>query len=165
MRESLLYRACSNVTQLLIDKVPTWANGGGNGVSTEETTDALVLVLAWPGQLRQLAESLWKQAVHGQVDHFQVAGQDFLKLADDQIRVIEELQRVVVKREQEGAHIRRAAELKQALEALTQTRTEFEKNWPWINADVLAESRAEYARGEFQSVAEILDELQGSRPQ
>ena len=60
--------------------------------------------------------------------------------------------------------IRRATELKQALEALKQTRVEFEKNWPWINEDVLAESREEYARGDFESVAEILDELQGHRP-
>lgn len=79
MLKSLLYHACRSNTQLLTERVAAWSNGGATTATLQDTADALTLVLSWPAQLRQLAESLWKEAAAGRAGSLQQAGESFLK--------------------------------------------------------------------------------------
>jgi hypothetical protein len=164
MVESLLYHACRSNTQLLTDRVAAWSNGGAPTATPQDAADALTLVLSWPAQVRQLAESLWKEAAAGKAGPLQETGESFLKLVDEQLTAVEKLQRVVEEQVRQGARLRRAADLGTVLAELRTVRERFAADWPWINEDIVAESRQEYDRGDFQTVAEILDELQGKNP-
>lgn len=59
----------------------------------------------------------------------------------------------------QGARLRRAAEMGSVLAELRAVREQFAAGWPWINEDIVVEARQEYDRGDFQTVAEILDDL------
>jgi len=93
MLDSLLYRACRSNTELLGERVATWSNGGAAASTPQDAADALTLVLNCPVQLRQLADSLWKEAAAGRAGPLQQAGESFLKLVDEQLAVVEQLQR------------------------------------------------------------------------
>lgn len=164
LADNLLYRACRNNTQLLLDKVSAWRDGGAASADVQEAADALTLVLAWPAQVRQLADTLWRQAVAGKADALQQTGESFLKLVDDQIAVVEALQHVADTHARQGDRLRRSIELGAVLGELKRIRAAFADGWPWINEETLAQSRQEYDRGDFQTAAEILDELQGKNP-
>jgi hypothetical protein len=71
----------------------------------------------------------------------------------------------VEKHERQGPAIRRSGELLAALERLQHMRQQFMDGWLWITPEIIQEAREEYARGEYQTVREILDELQGKNPQ
>jgi hypothetical protein len=164
MVESLLFRACNDLTQFLAHNVGAWGNGGRTEPTAQDITDVLPLVLAWPAQIRQLVDSLWKRAVNHEVEDFQTDGESVLRLVDDQIHITEGLRSAIVRFEKQGATIRRGAELEGVLEELKRIRADFAAGWPEINEEILAESREEYERGEYQSAREILDELQGKNP-
>ena len=67
--------------------------------------------------------------------------------------------------ERKGCRIDDDAVLDKLREELAHMRQDFDNRWPWINESIIAEARADHARGDYQTVEEILRELQGPNPQ
>ena len=52
-----------------------------------------------------------------------------------------------------------ADELATVLEEIRHLRQRYEEHWPWINQAIVQEAQVEIARGEYQTVEEILNEM------
>ncbi len=91
------------------------------------------------------------------------AGREFLKAIKVTLGLFQELHEAVSKAEQ-SCPVEGSQELAQAESKLKTIGDEFRAHWPFIEPKRWAESAAAYQSGEYQSVEEILNELQGGSP-
>lgn len=91
------------------------------------------------------------------------AGREFLKAIKATLGLFQDL-REAVTRAEVSCSVEGSQELVQAESNLKRIAQEFSARWPLIDPKRWAESEAAYQRGEYQSVEEILNELQGGSP-
>jgi hypothetical protein len=60
----------------------------------------------------------------------------------------------------QGHAIDKGNELEQALKEIADLKIRFIKSWPRVDRKIWNQTEAEYARGDYQSAGDILDELQ-----
>jgi hypothetical protein len=124
--------------------------------------DRLVaLCLTAPAEMVQLYDSAWDQAVSGQIDDFQQYGTDLLAVLDATQHNLDIVRGWVRGAESTGQTVGRATDLKRAAEELVALRREIEDRWPWINEQIIAEAKAELARGEFLELDEAFAQIAG----
>lgn len=164
MTENLLLHVYRNNVDSLKEAVSSWRGEPDGARLVSELRDALRLCRSWPEEMRQLDRSLWKRGAANQIDDYQQTGEQVLDLFDRRLDALARLRDQATELERQRHHIEEAAELDQLREELSRMRQDFVDHWLWITEAIMEESRAEYARGDYQTVEEILRELQGPRP-
>lgn len=164
MSDSALLSIQKCNVQSVRDLAETWPSKAVDVDTALEVQDAVRASRIWPDALEDVLDSLWWRIKEGRLDNIQESGERLLALVDQCLRVVELVGRRVQAFDRQGRSIRGSALLPNTEERLCSFRKKLEDTWPWITEEILAESRAEYERGEYQSVQEILDELHSSRP-
>lgn len=164
MTENILVHAYGTSVEALERALVSWKREGSNSKLACEIEEALLLCSHWPDNAEDICRAVWRRVVAHQIDDFDKAGELVLGHFDNMLKTGEELCALVHDRVREGCSIKGAAELENLMEKLNRMRQKFVDTWPWFNEALIEEAKAEYARGEYQTVREILDELQGKNP-
>ena len=165
MADTVLYRIQSGVVQLIEEAVSSWKEGGRDGELLHELQGLVGLCLTMPDRLKEVWDLSCRRSGFWPASEHQENGEHLRALFDRAVIAIESLRDLARQFEQQGHPIRRSEELEQALERLKDLRQRFVDSWLWITPEIMQESREEYARGDCQTVQEILDELQSKNPQ
>src|SRR5206468_458181 len=129
-----------------------------------DLAEAVQLAGAWPEALRQGVEAQWIRAEADLIDNYQATGEATVRTFEETLQTLAELQALARAGGEQGDLPKATEDLGAILEAIQRMKEQFVAEWPWVSDQMIADARAEYARGECRSVEEILDELQGKRP-
>lgn len=164
MSESVLLRIHRGSVQALAEVVQSWTNPGVRATLAREVEEAVRLCLRWPEEFQELWESLWRRAAASEIEDYQATGEQFVNHLDHALRILDTVRERIREQQQQGRALASAAKLETVHAELHRLRHHAQERWPWINETIIQEALAEYERGEYRSVREILDELQGTSP-
>ena len=162
MADSILLEAQRKVAETVRVAADAWVPAPP--APSRELKEALRLTRSWPQSLREATEAQWLRADAGEIGDYQAAGEATLRTFAETVLALTGVQASLAASARQGRPIEGDEELERTLQEVLRLRDEFVAEWPWVDDRMIAEARAEYARGEFRSVEEILDELQGQRP-
>lgn len=171
MADSILLETQRRVAETVRAAAGSWESvrpnsppAGQSRHLSRELAEAMRLTRSWPQALRDATEAQWLRADAGEIEDYQTAGEATLRTFEETVQALLRVQVSAEVSARQGPPIEGKEELDRTLEEVLRLRDEFVAGWPWVNEQLIAEARAEYARGEFRSVEEILDELQGQGP-
>lgn len=165
MTESILVRIRRNSVQALAEAVQAWPTDQFDGDRADDVREAIRACRSWPDEFTDILDSIWlRMRAHLSDMNFQETGEWLLGLIDQALQTLDRLNHLAQGFAQRGQTIPRAAQLGEIAEKLRRFRQQFRENWFWVDDGTLEESRAEYERGDYQTVQEILNELQGKTP-
>jgi hypothetical protein len=164
MSDSILWRIRRDGVQTLEEAVQAWAGAHLDARMAGELQDALRLCQRWPDEFEDVCDSLWRRAGTNEIEDYQHAGEGFLELVDRALQTLQLLAAKVQEFEGQGTAVAGAAGLRNVQDKLRRFRQQFLESWLWMSEAIREEARAEYARGDYRTVEEILDGLQGPNP-
>lgn len=164
MTESILLDVQRGVVHTIQQAVRSWNGEQHHARFAHHVTEVVSVCLRWPDELAKAIQTLWKAAVANLLDDHQKTGEQVLDLFDNGLRLLKVLLEKTNELERNGLSVPNATELPGTIEKMSLMRQDFVDRWLWVNDEILQEAKAEYARGEFQTVREIMDELQGKTP-
>src|SRR5262245_53456781 len=164
MSEQILIRAHCEQLALLEAAVASWKQEERTPWQGREVNDALRLGRHWPEMLRAIEAARWRKAVDKQIDDFNAAGQEAQSYFDRSLALYDSLMELA--REHRNLDHRTFDEdqLNGIREEIRLAGKEFVERWPWFTEEMVREAMEDYARGDYISVTEWLNELQGNHP-
>jgi hypothetical protein len=160
---SLLVRRCLNRTHLVEQLVESWQYDHNEAMRARDLEELATECL----DLAKLGRRAWKclraQMFDKNVSSAKVfAAEDMLKPATQRIRdVFKVVGKLIASAERAGYQIEGSAEFAQASKDLELLRQEIEQQFPDPDPQMMADSKAAFLRGEYQTAEELLHELQG----
>ena len=164
MADTILYRIRCVDVQLLEEVLLSWQTNGRDDQVDHELEEALRVCLGLPANIREVLDATWRRLVAYQVEDTQKTGERLRELFERGLKVMVGVREQASAREHASRPVQRLGDLDEAIEKLKRLNHEFVEGWPWIDEKIIQEAREEYDRGEFQTVREILDEIQGTNP-
>jgi hypothetical protein len=117
-------------------------------------------------ELCRLLEHAWPTLVAnlftGPVFNIEATGRLFQQAIRRSIQVVRGVDRLVAEAERRSYTIQEAASLRSALAGIEKLDRAVEQKWPFVDGAMVAEARAAFGRGEYQTTEELLNAAQGS---
>jgi len=163
MTETIHYRIQRSKAQAIVEAVEAWKANH----ATAPMRDAADLVrecLAFQEEMRRTYAAMFDRAAAGEIDDFQGTGEALRDLFGEILNSMRAVRDSVCQLDMSGQKVARAEELSAMIAELERKTGEIFERWPWLpTAEEVAEARAAVERGDFQTVEEILHELQSKR--
>ena len=147
------------------EAVAAWKAEQPNGVQPREIGYLVKECLALPEELRRTYAAIFECAKAHELDDYHETGKAFQAQCNETLHLMNSVREWAHKLEGSGQKIAGAAELDAVTEELERKSQEVFERWPWLpTAEEVAEAHAAIARGEYQTVEEILNELRSKNP-
>lgn len=155
----LILRLKNAKTQLLEEAIGEFSNGVRP--TRADLADLIEICASFPQDARQAWDAQVRRAAAQQIEDYQQAGEALLRFIEDQLRLLGSVERLARAVADEGVPTLGTAQLGKTRTDLEELRWFIRDRWAWPpTAEEREEARAAYGRGEFQSVQEVLRELQ-----
>jgi hypothetical protein len=142
------------------DAVETW-NAYQDEIEKVRTIEDVVRVcLFLYNHLSEWQKETWERAFANKIKNIQETGETFRRAYSITKYVFAEVAKGIRWAENENYSVDSAAEFERAARDIDALSNDLENHWPFISPDDIKDGLAEAARGEGQSVEDIIRELQ-----
>jgi len=114
------------------------------------------------GLLKKLHRGAWDRLLGNQLKNVQQAGEMLRAVFEVALLILPKVGDCILGAERKGYTVAKTAEFEQAMKDLRHMNQHLLDQWPAIDAKQVEESRAAFARGEFQSAEDVVRELHRS---
>lgn len=157
---------CKGQARTIEDVVCAWMSDHHEAMGVRDVEDVIELCLSLRDILISLNKDAWEQLLANKLRNVIQAGDILQKTVVQVLTTLESVHDEGVQgARQKGYEVDNADRLDEAIEQVRRLKQDFEARWPFFDQRQLGESRANIARGEYQTVEEILGELQGHHPE
>jgi hypothetical protein len=141
-----------------------WKRDHQEAMKVRDVEDLVRECLGAHDLLTDLYQEAWHLLLHNELTDVQAEGRFLELLLHRAERTWITIQERIHWAQGQGYSIDRSAELDQAIESGQRMSRTVSQRWPFIDPQQIEQARAELTRGEFQTVEEILGELQAQNP-
>ena len=160
MTETIHFRIQHSKAQIIEEAVEAWKTNHAAASGTREAAELVRECLTFQEEMRRTYGAIFERAAAGQIDDYHGTGEALRDLFHGILRAMRAVRDWVRQLEASGQKIAGDAELNAMIEELEQKTGEIFERWPWLpTATEVAEARAAFASGDYQTVEEILHEL------
>lgn len=157
---TMLMRRCLGRAQLVADLVEPWRRHDQETMKAQDAEELLVECLG----LVELNQQTWTACLDvlfsPNARGLDELGESIRAAVQRTLTIMELLAPYLKQAEDHGHHFARRADFDEAVAQTKQLAQEIEVKWPFYDEKMVEESRAALARGEFQSVEELLHAAQ-----
>jgi hypothetical protein len=114
-----------------------------------ETEDAIIVMFDRPNLMRRVVERVWQSHRAGQIANLFQTRHRIAVLFDLATREAHPIKNLIVRAQQAGYRVERAAEFERAVREMEELRDEFKKTFPVVTATEAAQDRTALAGGDY----------------
>jgi hypothetical protein len=144
------------------DAVEAWKAEHDDAMGVRMFEDVVRECLAAHTLFRDMQKERWEKLFAGKISEVQTTGENLIKTFETSLLVYSLVEECLLRVKRAGFRVNGEEEFEKAFPELRSAAADFKSRWPFVDLKQIEESRAAFARGESQSVEEILGELQGS---
>ncbi len=145
--------------------VESWKKDHDDAMRVFDLEDAIATCLTVPPLARACSKALFDDLFALRVKDTETLGRDFLTQVDETLATFRTIQNLAKAATQCDRATGSLLRLEDAICSLEQIRTHFKENWPFIDLTTVEASRKDLAAGKYQTLEQVLDELQAEHPQ
>ena len=165
MSETMLFRIRQGQIKALKETVELWRAEHKAAMAVRDVEDVIETCLELPESMRRLWNATFARIAANEIEDLQETGETLLAHFNGTLGFLEHVQGLARDFADKGHRVEGADELDRATEQLRQLRHGIFKHWPWLpTPEEVEEGQAAMARGDSQTVEEILHELQNRNP-
>ncbi len=152
---------CRGQARTIEDAVEAWRTGHDGALEARDIEDVIPVCLTLCQLLQQWQKDAWEALFANRLRNVHSAGALLRKGYHHALQALEGVADGLRWAEQKGCEVARAADFRQAAEAVRRLHEDFCRRWPFLDRAAVEEARAQIGRGEFLSAEDIQRELHG----
>jgi hypothetical protein len=161
MFETMLFRIRQGQIRALKETVERWQAEHKEAMAVRDVEDVIETCLELPESMRRLWNATFDRIAANEIVDLQDTGETLLAHFTGTLSFLEHVQGLARGFAGKGHRVEGADKLDRCLEQLRQLQHGIFEYWPWLpTPEQVAEAEAAIARGDSQTVEEILHELQ-----
>ncbi|MBL8795041.1 MAG: hypothetical protein JNM56_14120 [Planctomycetia bacterium] len=160
MTDSLLFRLQCGKSRAIEEVVEAWKAEHAGAMAARDVEELVRECLRLPDEMRRIYREIFDRFTSGNIEGYHDIGKALQAQFEGNLRFMDSVRDMARRQTAAGHTIEGAAELERVLEDIRPKVQEIFERWPWMpTEEEVAEAKAEIARGNYQTVDEILDEL------
>lgn len=152
---------CRGKLRTIEDAVDAWKAEHVKAMRIQNIEELVHECLGASDYLKQWNNESWKQLMENNLRAVQEEGEMLRRAFRNASALFSPIMDAVKDAENQSYRIEKAPEFQKAIDEVESMSAKLEKHWPFIDLQMVEESRAAMERGDYVSVEDMLRELQG----
>lgn len=152
---------CRALARAIQDEVDAWKLDHDDAMQAWDIQDLVAECIALRKYVGTWKDEAWQLLMANKLKHVQATGEVLKRQLSHVEYLINLVENCVKSAAARGWEFDKAQELRDAKTAVAAMGADFEKRWPFVDAEQVKRSREDFDRGRYQPAEEILGELQG----